>query len=198
MVLGLDWELFDKLSYRSNLGTSLKKTLRRFDKEALFDELFDILTHYTINITEDFPYDYRVKPIHSSNLKYDRYYPSRELEKVYNDLLGIRIVVSSYIDVFRMDLPSNVRLVDLTEGKKYDDGYRGIHLYYQKDHFHYPIEVQFWTADDKQINEWLHTMVYKYYNDIEIGYTLRKKYDNGEIKTKKDFRKELANVLLNR
>lgn len=195
--MDINWELFDKISYRSNLGTSLRKTLRRFDKEALFDELYDILEYYVIH-TEDFPYDYRVKPIHSSNRKYDRYYPSKELERVYNDLLGIRIVVNSYADVFRMDLPSSVRLVDLSEGKKYDDGYRGIHLYYQKDHFHYPIEVQLWTPDDKRFNEWLHIMVYKYYNDINIGYTLREKYDNGEIKNENDFRKELANVLLNR
>lgn len=192
------WGDIADLSYKSNLGKSLKKTLHRFDKDALFDELFNAIDFYITNIEANFPYDYRVKSIHSCKLKYDKYYPSAELERVYNDLLGIRIITDSYEYVLKSETTPNVRLVDLTLGKRYDDGYRAVHLYFQKDHFHYPIEVQVMTAKDKQFNEWLHIMVYKYYNDPFIGRTLREKFDMGKIKTEDDFRKELSNVLLNR
>lgn len=40
--------------------------------------------------------------------------------------------------------PDYFRVVDLRRGKKIDDGYRAIHLYYQQDNLAYPIEVQLW------------------------------------------------------
>lgn len=81
------------------------------------------------------------------------------------------------------------------KGKANDDGYRGIHLYFQKDHYHYPIEIQFMTAADKQFNEWLHIKTYKYVSDNKVGSYLRTLYDEGKIISEDDFRKELENVL---
>lgn len=59
----------------------------------------------------------------------------------------------------------------------YDDGYRAIHMYYQKDHYHYPIEVQFMTLKDRNFNEWLHVYLYKYTSDNTIGIKLKTLYD---------------------
>ena len=44
----------------------------------------------------------------------------------------------------------------MSKGKSNDDGYRGVHVYYQKDNKHYPIEIQFNTYSDRQLNDWLH------------------------------------------
>lgn len=33
----------------------------------------------------------------------------------------------------------------MSHGKANDDGYRGVHVYYQLDNFHYPIEIQYNT-----------------------------------------------------
>lgn len=33
--------------------------------------------------------------------------------------------------------------------------------YYQKDNYHYPIEIQFNTYYDRQLNDWLHDKFYK-------------------------------------
>lgn len=189
----IDWEKINTLSYKTQLGKSLKNTLRKFDKEELFEELNSIITYFTDTITEEaFPYSNRIKSLQSCSLKYDKYYPSTEVEKVFNDLLGIRIIVEDYSIVDNIPIPKNVRLVDLREGKTNDDGYRAIHMYFQKDHDHYPIEVQFMTSKDRQFNEWLHMYFYKYVADIKIGCHLRRLYDEGVIQNEAQFRKELA------
>ena len=46
----------------------------------------------------------------------------------------------------------------MSHGKSVDDGYRGVHLYFQKDNLHYPIEIQFNTLYDRQLNNWLHSI----------------------------------------
>lgn len=52
--------------------------------------------------------------------------------------------------------------MDLRKGKADDDGYRGIHLYYKQDNFHYVIEVQLWADPDYAFNIWTHSDTYKY------------------------------------
>lgn len=198
-VLTVDWNLLSNLSYRSELGKSLKNTLRKFDKEELFAELDAMISYFTEVATEKtVPYENRIKSLQSCEVKYQRYYPTGQVEKVFNDILGLRIVIDDY-DVFdNIKQPDYVRVADMREGKANDDGYRGIHVYYQKDHFHYPIEVQFVSARDRQFNEWLHIYVYKYIKDSSVGSDLRKLYDNGTIQDENQFRKELENVLSSR
>lgn len=52
-------------------------------------------------------------------------------------------------------------VADMSKGKSDDDGYRGVHLYFQKDNSYYPIEIQFNTLYDRQLNNWLHEYLYK-------------------------------------
>ena len=42
-----------------------------------------------------------------------------------------------------------IRIVDMSKEKENDDDYRGVHVYYQKGIFHYPIEIQFNTYYDR-------------------------------------------------
>ena len=196
--ISIDWKLLDELSYKTNLGKSLSNTLRKFNKEDLFDELSSVIEFFMeSSLEEKLPFEQRVKSLQSCVLKYDRYYPSREVEKVFNDILGIRIVIDDYTLFDSLELPKQIRIADMREGKANDDGYRGIHLYFQKDHYHYPIEIQFMTASDKQFNEWLHIRTYKYVTDNKIGSYLRTLYNKGIIISEDDFRKELENVLFN-
>lgn len=84
------------------------------------------------------------------------------------------------------DFPSYFRVVDLRNGKQVDDGYRAIHLYYQRDSHSYPIEVQLWCGDDYLFNIWSHKWIYKYL-DPELGRVLYYEYKNGKMKTEDDF-----------
>lgn len=62
----------------------------------------------------------------------------------------------------------------MSKGKSNDDGYRGIHVYYQKDNYYYSIEIQLNTYYDIQFNDCLHDKFYKRGFDNNIGQILRK------------------------
>ena len=86
---------------------------------------------------------------------FNKYYPRIELNKCYNDLLGIRIIITDYKEILEQDLEI-FKVADMRNGKVNDDGYRGIHLYYQNSNKHYPIEIQVNTKSDRMINDWIH------------------------------------------
>ena len=191
-VLTVDWNLLGNISYRSELGKSLKNTLRKFNKDELFDELDTMISYFTEYATEEaIPHENRIKSLQSCELKYEKYFPAGPVEKTFNDILGLRIVIDDYEVFDQLELPDHVKVADMRNGKANDDGYRGIHLYYQKDHYHYPIEVQFVTAHDRQFNEWLHIYVYKYIADENVGIHLRQLYDTGKITKESQFVEEL-------
>ena len=96
-------------------------------------------------------------------------------KQCFNDILGFRLKFEEY----PREYPDYFRVVDLRNGKKIDDGYRAIHLYYQRDNMAYPIEIQLWCGKDYLFNIWSHQYVYKYKNP-EIGYQLYRKYVDGK------------------
>lgn len=192
---GITENILDELSYESKLGKSLKNTLRKFNKDDIFKEIRNISRYLnTRKIDFKFPVSYRIKSYHSCLIKYDKYYPNMELNKCFNDLLGIRIIVDSYYELFEQDL-SSFRLADMRTGKANDDGYRGVHLYYQKSNFHYPIELQINTKVDRQINDLLHMYIYKHTKSNLIGKEVRKLFDEGNFKNIEEFKGVIEDVL---
>lgn len=193
--IGLDIDVLEELSYKSNLDVSFKRTISHFDKAKVKIDISKVRNWYNGNpILEDLPIDFRIKSIQSAMLKYDRY-PNATFNRVFNDLLGFRVICSSYEEVLELSIESKLRIVDMSNGKNIDDGYRGIHVYYQKDNHHYPIEIQFNTYYDRQFNDWLHDKFYKRNIDPLIGKKLRKEYEDGKIKSSKDLEEVLQNVL---
>lgn len=182
----------DSVSYETKLGKNLKNTLRKFDRNELIEELKDyrLFLKKRKDILVD--YTYRIKSIQSINLKYDRYYPSKEINACFNDILGIRMIVENYDINIKND---KIRHVDMSKGKKNNDGYRGYHIYYKKSNYHYPIEVQFFTERDYIFNMWLHKYVYKY-KDNSIGIKLRELYDKNIIMTEEDFKEEFNKCII--
>ncbi len=93
-LYGISEELLDKLSFESKLGKSLKNTLRKFEKDDLFNEIIDLKEFYeSTDLLKGANFAYRVKSIQSCVLKYDKYYPYIEVNKCFNDILGIRIIM---------------------------------------------------------------------------------------------------------
>ena len=138
--------------------------------------------------------DYRVKSLDSILLKYDRYYPDHQTRKVFNDILGFRAFCDSYDQILEEEF-SPFRIADMAKGMAVDDGYRGVHVYYQKSGRHYPIEIQFNTLFDRQLNNWLHDYLYKKSYPVETGKIMREKYENGLIRNEHEFKEVLNNVL---
>ncbi|MDD7429260.1 MAG: hypothetical protein SOU50_00685 [Oscillospiraceae bacterium] len=192
---GLSLELLKELSFKSSLGISLKKDLRYFPKDELLNELFSMADWYDEKeILYEIALDYRIKSRDSIMNKYDRYFPDSQARKTFNDILGFRAFCDDYHDVLALK-SEFFRLADMSCGKAHDDGYRGVHLYFQLDNSHYPIEIQYNTLYDRQLNNWLHEYVYKKGYPNTIGQELRKSYENSLIKNEKDFTEVLNNVL---
>ena len=192
---GLSVEILDVLSFESHLGIPLKKNLHYFDKNLLIAELIEMTDWLDEqDLLSDIALDYRVKSLDSILLKYERYYPDHQARKVFNDVLGFRAFCDSYDQLFEEE-SSQFRIADMTQGKAMDDGYRGVHVYYQRSGRHYPIEIQFNTLFDRQLNNWLHDYLYKKNYPIETGRILREKYEIGLIRNEHDFKEVLSNVL---
>ena len=192
---GLSLEILDFLSYESQLGISLKKNLHHFDKDLLIQELI-AMTEWLDEqeILADIALDYRIKSIDSILNKYDRYYPDHQTRKVFNDILGFRAFCDKY-DGLLDNKSALFRVADMSKGKALDDGYRGVHVYYQKSGKHYPIEIQFNTLYDRQLNNWLHDYLYKKEYSNLVGKTMREKYESGLIKNDVEFKEVFENVL---
>lgn len=193
---GLSLKKLERLSYHSELRINLKKNLHYFNKEKLFRELEAVNQWYDLcTELENVAIDYRIKSIQSAQLKYERYYPDHQMRKVFDDLLGFRALCDNYEDIYSLCKEKHIRVADMSDGKAHDDGYRGVHVYYQLSNYHYPIEIQYNTYYDRQLNNWLHKYIYKQKYDNKIGYILRKSYESGYIKTESEFNKELEHVL---
>lgn len=192
---GLSQETLDALSFESRLGISLKRNLHYFERDALLEELFSMANWLDENeLLGTLDLDFRIKSEDSIALKYERYYPDQQTRKVFNDVLGFRILCDSY-DTILQDEASGFRIADLSHGKAKDDGYRGVHVYYQKTNRHYPIEIQCNTPRDRIFNDWLHDFLYKKDYSSNIGKIMREKYEQGRIKTAAEFEEVLNRVL---
>ena len=192
---GLSREILGSLSYESKLGIPLKRNLHYFDKESLIEELI-AMTEWLDEqeLLSEIALDYRIKSLDSILMKYERYYPDHQTRKVFNDILGFRAFCDSYEQILEEKSPQ-FRIADMTKGKSVDDGYRGVHVYYQKSGRYYPIEIQFNTLFDRQLNNWLHDYLYKKNYPIEIGKIMREKYECGFIRNENEFKEVLNNVL---
>ena len=192
---GLSTSILEQLSYKSKLGKSLKQNLHYFARDELLQEL-TLVTEWLSEqeVLDDIALDFRIKSIDSIILKYERYYPNRQVRQVFNDILGFRAFCDDYQELIASE-STVFRIVDMSKGKANDDGYRGVHLYYQRDNFHYPIEVQFNTLYDRQINNWLHSYLYKKNYPNEVGQEMRKRYEEGRIRSKDEFEEVLKDVL---
>lgn len=195
---GLSVDKLEKLSYASQLGINLKKNLHYFDKEALFGELDNVCCWYDNNkLLHNVTIDYRIKSLQSAILKYERYYPDHQCRKVFDDLLGFRSLCDNYDDILELNGCSSIRTADMSSGKANDDGYRGVHIYFQKSGSHYPVEIQYNTYYDRQFNNWLHKYLYKKDYQNTVGCIMRKQYESGNISTEKAFKEVLSDVLFN-
>lgn len=196
---GLSSDILSSLSYPVIEGISLKRTLRSVPKDLILHDVFSMAEWLDEQpILSTIALDYRIKSVSSIKGKYSRYIDSElQIRKVFNDILGFRGFCGNYDDVLAINLPG-FRVADMSKGKANDDGYRGVHVYFQKDGRHYPIEIQFNTFYDRQINNWLHDYVYKQGYPNHVGIRLRESYERGEIRNENEFQEVLNHVLSGR
>lgn len=192
MDLFLPKDVLEKISYTSGFTQSLKTiSLRKTPLKDILDDITKYREQYTSQIIfQSNLIGSRFKSTQSIICKYEKTLRvGGGFKQCFNDVLGFRLHFTEY----PTEYPDYFRIVDLRNGKQIDDGYRAIHLYYQKDSHSYPIEVQLWCGVDYMFNIWSHKWVYKYL-DPEIGKVLYQQYRTGEIKTENDFVTNLAKM----
>lgn len=160
-------------SFRSSLGKSLKKVSLTPDVVDIVKLDATVYQNSLLTHLVDANIMYRIKTADSIDRKIERK-GEYGFSAVFNDLLGIRMIVSEY----PKDYPGYYRVVDMRNGKRIDDGYRGVHLYYQRDNYSYIIEVQLWSDRDRVFNDWSHANGYKVLSP-EVLLQVRKQYDAG-------------------
>lgn len=177
-------EILDELSYMSQLKRSLKQiSLRETPIEEILTDIGKYRANYIDILTQENLIGSRFKSDDSILRKYRKTLMNNGgFKQCFNDVLGFRLKFDEYPKEF----PEHFRVVDLRQGKQIDDGYRAIHLYYQRDNKAYPIEIQLWCNGDYLFNIWSHRHVYKY-NAPLIGKTLYGEYSKGNIKNELEF-----------
>lgn len=191
----LSEEFLSSISVKTSLNKSLRKVLVSSlteddinlvleDVERIRD-LSDVI-HLRLSGSDA---SYRIKSRDSIKVKVAKYSSTYTSSLIcFNDLLGIRIYVDDYPS--EDEVPSYFKYVDLRDGKKVDDGYRAVHLYYEKDNYHYRVEIQLILKRHKDFYSWVHSYSYKS-ESIQIMRNLMYKFENGKITNEGDYRKEL-------
>lgn len=186
-------ELLRSISYTSQFTQSLKTmSLRNTSIEKILSDVSQYRTYYAkILIEHDSLISSRFKSDDSIMRKYEKTLRTNGgFKQCFNDVLGFRI----HLDEYPKEFPEYFRVVDLRSGKKIDDGYHAIHLYYQRDSHSYPIEVQLWCGDDYLFNIWSHKYLYKYV-ESDVGKELYQLYCEGTIKSEDEFRKQFNSLV---
>ena len=184
-------DALDLLSYRSTLGQSLKQIhLSRTPIEVILEDIAKYRESYIETFVQENLIGSRFKSDDSILRKYEKVLRTGGgFKQCFNDVLGFRLKFDEYPTEF----PDYFRVVDLRQGKQVDDGYRAIHLYYQRDSWSYPIEVQLWCGRDFFFNIWSHQYAYKYSSET-IGLHLRELFDAGDIQTEQAFKNKLKEL----
>jgi len=194
MDLFIPKETLDLLSYQSCLSQSLKQiSLSKTPIESILDDIAKYRSNYIDILVQENLIGSRFKSEDSIMRKYEKTIANHGgFKQCFNDVLGFRLRFDEYPDTY----PDYFRVVDLRNGKLIDDGYRAIHLYYQRDNLAYPIEVQLWCGKDYYFNLWSHQYVYKY-KSPEIGQKLYQEYTTEKIKTEQEFLMRLRELEAN-
>jgi hypothetical protein len=184
-------DALDLLFYRSTLGQSLKQIhLSRTPIEAILEDIAKYRESYIETFVQENLIGFRFKSDDSILRKYEKVLRTGGgFKQCFNDVLGFRLKFDEYPTEF----PDYFRVVDLRQGKQVDDGYRAIHLYYQRDSWSYPIEVQLWCGRDFCFNIWSHQYAYKYSSE-SIGLHMRELFDAGDIQTEQAFKNKLKEL----
>ena len=185
MDLFLSEDILKEISYTSTLPQSLKTiSLRKTPLDLILADIENYRDIYSDKVVfQSNIIGSRFKSEDSILKKYQKKLRTNGgFKQCFNDVLGFRLHFKYYPEEF----PSYFRVVDLRNGKQIDDGYRAIHLYYQRDSHSYPIEVQLWCEEDYLFNLWSHMYVYKY-STPEIGKRLYNLYIAKEITNEDDF-----------
>lgn len=152
---------------------------------------FEISSHWVPPLSEGYD-GFRFKSDVALKQKYERGIKNNwDYYRTFNDVLSFRLKLKEYPKV----LPTYFTVDDhrAVIDQEKDNGYRGMHLYFQLSPQHYPIEIQVWSSDDWNFNLWAQTYEV-FFKDPKIGRILKQMCLQGKITNLERFEKELVNL----
>lgn len=175
-------------------GLDLNKQIREYEESVFWSDLLEARRETIRKLQRTvLRAEHRVKAKDSILGKLKRKSQDFRINRIFNDILSIRILVDSYPS-FR-SIPDCFRMVDYVNDLKRKSGYRGIHIYYRENNNQYPIEIQINSFRDRLFNDWMHIETYKKGIPNHVQEKLRGGYEAGRIKNIEDFRKGLYELL---
>ena len=94
------------------------------------------------------------------------------IKKCLNDLFGIRYIIKEEISLELIKNHIKIQFPKLKTIVALRDSYRAIHVYFQRDNYIFPWELQIWRIEDSNLNKISH-----------------RKYKQAYTKWEKEFRK---------
>lgn len=194
MLYGITEQSLNYFLCNSFYGLSLNKQIREYEESVFLNDLLEARRETIRKLQKTvLRTEHRVKAKDSILAKLKRKSQDFRINRIFNDILSIRILVYSY--PFFSSIPDYFRIVDYVNDVKRQSGYRGIHIYYQENKNQYPIEIQINSFSDRLFNDWMHIETYKKDVANHIQEKLRGEYETGRISNIKDFRRELYELL---
>ncbi|MGY5267805.1 hypothetical protein [Paraclostridium bifermentans] len=171
----------EKIEQELGFKRVYSKVLEYVGREEIDKELIDLINQLNIDVA------CRIKTEESIRKKWDKNLGAkRDLNKVFNDLIGVRIVtdidieeVIDQVDQIKEDTGKNIKIIDFNKKhKSVDDGYRGIHVYIKNNPKCFQSEIQIWTKIDAVLNFYTHQNIYKLNLQTQYPLELRLWMDN--------------------
>lgn len=180
-------------SHNVNLP-SLNHTIEKLEDKMGFDEVYDKVLDYICDNDAISELDILINNLDNKNIiprtkteksLYEKWNKnigkSRAIKKVFNDIIGIRIVTDDNIDKVINNFDEIIEKKDYKfikvdfriKPKKPDDGYRGVHLYADTNSKGFRVEIQVWDTIDAILNFYTHQNIYKVNGDISYSAELR-------------------------
>lgn len=164
--------------FDTNIGFKnvYSKVLKYISRKSIDKELLDLIKVLDIDIA------CRIKTEESIRKKWNKNIGAkRALNKVFNDLIGVRIITDinieemlKHIDEITKKVNKTIKIVNFNEKPKSpDDGYRGLHIYIKNNPKCFQSEIQIWSKIDAILNFYTHQNIYKQNLKTEYPLNLR-------------------------
>lgn len=209
--------------YKVNLP-SLKKSIEKFieedyDFEKVYLEVEKYISKDNKGIADlsevieklskitDIDIISRIKSKKSLSDKWNKYKGRKwEVRKVFNDIVGIRIVTHNEIDdiIYIIEKVKKIKNYNIyikdyrSKPKSNDDGYRGVHSYIQNNSKSFKVEIQTWDKINFIFSVYTHGNIYKSdKNNVDYSMALREWIEQLSVISSCQFTNFLYDIMSN-
>ena len=164
--INLKWEVYnrDEISLKKKLvkdivnDNTIKSKIFEY-RNFINDNIIDFTIKVQKEVFGECRINTRVKAQNSIEYKTKNYYENHEkgkipINKCFNDLFGIRIILNQNIkhEEIRKFIRYKFKDIKCVDSSKKLGNYKATHIYFSKDNYSFPWELQIWNKIDEENN----------------------------------------------